>query len=183
MVKDSCNLWVVVAIILIGAAILIIFLKFTNSHGPVGKEAYLVSALPLGTLFATTDDADPVASIFGGTLATNNQITNENNKGAQWCTWGWINNAAPSETPVYEAVIPMVTSTFISTCDSITGGDLNPGINPAANPVLAGVTVYGVKPKQGTIYQYTNSSGVSFILTASPFDVETGQWSRYKKEN
>ena len=112
--------------------------------------------------FATAADAEEVAKLFGGTVATEQQITDAWKKGAEWCTTGWYVSADGS---IKKAGFPMQHLDPGGGCGSVA--PLNQYIDPSG---LAAVTVYGIKPKS------TDPSKVFKSISVKPLPFNSVTW-------
>jgi hypothetical protein len=100
-------------------------------------------------------DAEPLCKALGADLATYEQVQEAYQRGADWCSYGWIKGQ--------NAVFPTQQSTY----DSLQKGSAEqrtacgkPGINGGYfdNPDLRfGVTCYGMKPDKSSTDALTNN--------------------------
>ncbi len=124
------------------------------------KEVYNISEN-----IYTYHDAPYVCKIFGGELATLDNLKEEFKKGADWCNYGWSEGQ--------NAYYPTQPNSWKKLQESENNKDMcgNPGINGGyfANPDLKfGVNCFGVKPKK----THDNSSSVSQNTHKTPEELE-----------
>jgi hypothetical protein len=98
----------------------------------------------------TYDQAKCKCESYGSRLANKDEITEAYNNGANWCTYGWVNNQSayyPVQKCTWDKIqnenehLPKYAKKFCGR---------NPGLNGGyfSNPTLKfGVNCYGVKPK------------------------------------
>jgi len=124
------------------------------------KEVYNISEN-----IYTYNDAPYVCKLFGGKLATYEQLKEEYDKGADWCNYGWSQGQ--------NAYYPTQKKSWDKLQETENNKDMcgNPGINGGyfANPDLKfGVNCYGVKPKKSP----SNSSSISQDTYKTPEQLE-----------
>ena len=124
------------------------------------KEVYNISEN-----IYTYNDAPYVCKIFGGELATLENLKEEYKKGADWCNYGWSEGQ--------NAYYPTQPNSWKKLQESDNHKDMcgNPGINGGyfANPDLKfGVNCYGVKPKKTS----DNSTSISQSTHKTPEELE-----------
>ena len=126
------------------------------------KEVYNISQN-----IYTYDDAPYVCKLFGGRLATKNELQEEFLKGADWCNYGWSENQ--------EALYPTQKKSWdkLQKTDNYKDMCGKPGINGGYfdNPDLKfGVNCYGVKPKQTD--NNTHSISINTLKTTKELEIE-----------
>ena len=127
-----------------------------NQH----KEVYNISEN-----IYTYNDAPYVCKLFGGELATYEQLKQEYSRGADWCNYGWSQGQ--------NAYYPTQKKSWDKLQETENNKDMcgNPGINGGyfANPDLKfGVNCYGIKPKKSP----SNSSSISQDTYKTPEQLE-----------
>ena len=102
----------------------------------------------------TYDQGKCKCASYGGRLATQNEVTNAYNKGANWCTYGWSQGQKayyPVQKCFYNALQEEHDEDYLENSDKYCG---KPGLNGGyfANANLKfGVNCYGVKPKGSVV--------------------------------
>ena len=88
----------------------------------------------------TYEEAKCKCASYNGRLATENEIVNAYNKGANWCTYGWT-EGVKAFYPVQEEFYDINIMNFQS-CGTpgINGGSFSPDLK-------FGINCYGIKPK------------------------------------
>lgn len=126
------------------------------------KEVYNISQN-----IYTYEDAPYVCKLFGGRLATKNELQQEFLKGADWCNYGWSENQ--------EALYPTQKKSWdkLQKTDNYKDMCGKPGINGGYfdNPDLKfGVNCFGVKPKQTD--NNTHSISINTLKTTKELEIE-----------
>lgn len=104
-------------------------------------------------------EANMTCSLLGGVVATQGQLLDSYNSGADWCSPGWTTDGADAYYPIQTARAGCGSGAGVQTYDAASLS------RSAQRMPMAGVNCFGVKP----------ASGVS--STVKPFN--TSGWSRY----
>lgn len=166
------------------------YLNQSSRQCPNQKETFLVSGdittTGSGGYNMKQADGNIVCQQFGATYATDAQLTNEFNNGAQWCSYGFTStNLTNGQYPMQNSyndgcVGANTTGTYLNTCGpgntSCTSatcqyhsGWCGEAMKINAWPeTSANILCYGVKPPQDGVSNIkTNTSGFGGIQTTS----------------
>ncbi len=89
-------------------------------------------------------EAKEICKLYSGRLATEKDLNRAFKKGANWCTWGWIDGEAVAY-PVQEKYWTDVEKIHRGFCGPTAGINKIKDVDPFKR---FGVTCYGIKPKR-----------------------------------
>lgn len=90
-------------------------------------------------------EAREVCKIYKGRLATKQDLNDAFNKGANWCSWGWLDGQAVGY-PVQEKYWMAIDKSHKGFCGPTAGLNVIESVDPLKKYY---VTCFGLKPKQG----------------------------------
>ena len=134
---------VIAAIVLVVIGILVYEMAFKKSGSGSKPEVFVVVGknTPESPFYQFTPANAPGIALqmsANGTVATMAQLQDAFNAGAGWCAAGWVNNTGTAPTASYP-------NQKLGDCGQYIGKGVQTWANIPNN--LAGVTVWGIKPK------------------------------------
>lgn len=90
-------------------------------------------------------EAREVCKIYKGRLATKQDLNDAFNKGANWCSWGWLEGMSVGY-PVQEKYWMAIDKSHKGFCGPTAGLNVIESVDPLKKYY---VTCFGLKPKQG----------------------------------
>lgn len=125
-------------------------------HHPPHKQLPEVYVYDVGRYGIPFYAAVALAKSMGAELATYDQLVDAYKAGAEWCHYAWVNTGTP-DAPKLESMFPMQTTKH---------GCGRRGLNKhSKRPASSGLTVFGIKPKQGTFETTCAPHGKSCVLS------------------